>query len=489
MAGDDSKAEKSKKTKNGETVEDRINDIMMEGGKVIKMEVDYSETVAKKIPEAKKLAESNLDGALEMLMALEKQTRQGADMHSTAKVLVCIVQLCYEAKKWSLLNEHIVMLTKRRSQLKQAVAKMVQECCKWVSEGTLPSKEIEVELINTLRTVTEGKIYVEVERARLTHRLTKMKEAEGNISEAAKIMQELQVETYGSMERKEKVELILEQMRLCLATKDYIRAQIISKKISIRFFESAEQQELKLKFYRYMIEMDEHEGTYLNICRHYRAIYDTPSIQENPMSKLNTLKNVALFIILSPYDNEQSNMIHIILQEKALNDIPKYKSLLEEFINQELIDQKKLVQMYGAELKQGSKDSPPTEVFNDKTEEGRKRWDDLKSRVVEHNIRIMAKYYTQVSLKRMAELLDLKETETEEFLSKMVVDKAVEAKVDRLDNIVNFTKHQDPNELLNEWSHNINDLMGLVMKTTHLINREEMVHKHMLGLSISDEKK
>ena len=72
-------------------------------------------------------------------------------------------------------------------------------------------------------------------------------------------------------------------------------------------------------------------------------------------------------------------------------------------------------------------------VFNDKTEEGRKRWDDLKSRVVEHNIRIMAKYYTQVSLKRMSELLDLKETETEEFLSKMVVDKAVEAKVDRLD--------------------------------------------------------
>ena len=147
MAGDDSKAEKSKKTKNGETVEDRINDIMMEGGKVIKMEVDYSETVAKKIPEAKKLAESNLDGALEMLMVLEKQTRQGADMHSTAKVLVCIVQLCYEAKKWSLLNEHIVMLTKRRSQLKQAVAKMVQECCKWVSEGTLPSKDIEVCII------------------------------------------------------------------------------------------------------------------------------------------------------------------------------------------------------------------------------------------------------------------------------------------------------------------------------------------------------
>ena len=47
-------------------------------------------------------------------------------------------------------------------------------------------------------------------------------------------MQELQVETYGSMERKEKVEMILEQIRLCLAVQDFIRAQIISKKISTR---------------------------------------------------------------------------------------------------------------------------------------------------------------------------------------------------------------------------------------------------------------
>ena len=44
------------------------------------------------------------------------------------------------------------------------------------------------------------------------------------------------METYGSMEREEKVLFIIEQMRLCLAKKDYIRAQIISKKISTKFF-------------------------------------------------------------------------------------------------------------------------------------------------------------------------------------------------------------------------------------------------------------
>lgn len=102
------------------------------------------------------------------------------------------------------------------------------------------------------RQVTEGKIYVEVERARLTHRLAKIREGEGNIQEAANIIQELQVETYGSMEKKEKVELILEQMRLCLAKQDYIRTQIISKKINTKFFEDDSTQELKLKYYRWV---------------------------------------------------------------------------------------------------------------------------------------------------------------------------------------------------------------------------------------------
>ena len=91
-----------------------------------------------------------------------------------------------------MLNEHIILLTKKRSQLKAAVAKMVQQCYTWVKESKLPSKEVELKLIETLRTITKGKIYVEVERARLTHRLAQMQEAEGDIVAACKTMQDLQ---------------------------------------------------------------------------------------------------------------------------------------------------------------------------------------------------------------------------------------------------------------------------------------------------------
>ncbi len=73
---------------------------------------------------------------------------------------------------------------------------MVQECCKWIFADEMPSKEEEIKLIETLRTVTSGKIYVEVERARLTNRLAKIQENDGQIAQAAKTMQELQVSVF-----------------------------------------------------------------------------------------------------------------------------------------------------------------------------------------------------------------------------------------------------------------------------------------------------
>ena len=56
-----------------------------------------------------------------------------------------------------------------------------------------PDKSTMEELIKTLQSVTEGKIYVEIERARLTRRLAKIKEADGKIDEAADTLQEVAV--------------------------------------------------------------------------------------------------------------------------------------------------------------------------------------------------------------------------------------------------------------------------------------------------------
>jgi len=473
-----------KKKQDEKTKEEKINEIIADGGTLVKMEVDYSSTCDEKLPVAESLAEAGkLTEAIDMLMYLEKQTRTGADTHSTGRVLVLIVKLCAKAGDWNQLNEKIIELTKKRSQLKQAVAKMVAECCTFLD--LTPDKPTLLKLIDTLRVVTAGKIYVENERARLTHRLSQIKEADGELQEAAKIMQELQVETYGSMERREKVELILEQMRLCLATEDYIRTQIISKKISTKFFEDGKQDELRLKFYNYMIQFGIHEQDYLEICKNYRAVLETPTIQKDEEKKLMAMKNVVLFIVLSKYTNEQSDLIHRINQEKILQDLPRYKQVLERFITSELINQAVFCQQFEKELRDGVEGSKATDVFA-RDEAGDARWKDLFSRIVEHNIRIMAQYYTRISLTRMAELLALPESQAEDCLSDMVVSGAVQAKTDRLEGIIDFSQQRDPLENLNEWSSNTNKLMDLVMKTTHLINKEEMVHKHMTASAQND---
>lgn len=61
-------------------------------------------------------------------------------------------------------------------------------------------------------------------------------------------------------------------------------------------------------------------------------------------------------------------------------------------------------------------------------------------------------------------------------MSNLVVKKTVMARIDRPAGVVNFVKTRTPEETLNEWSHSVGKLMGLVDKTTHLIAKEKMVH-------------
>ncbi|XP_078035231.1 regulatory particle non-ATPase 5 [Augochlora pura] len=434
------------------------------------MEVDYSSICEVKIPEYKKLARNGmLYNALGQLLALEKQTRTAEDMVCTSQILVAIVQICMEAKNWNALNEYIVLLSKRRSQLKQAVTKMVQECCTYVDK--MPNEEAMITLIETLRSVTEGKIYVEVERARLTHRLAKIKEKDGDISGAAAVMLELQVETYGSMSRLEKASLILEQMRLCLAKKDFMRTQIIAKKINVKFFkddDDEETQSLKLKYYDLMMELARHESWHLELCRHNRAVLETPAVRNDPERRHTALSRAVLYLVLAPHEPEQADLTHRLLADKLLDEIVTYKELLRLFVNPELIKWSGLCRIYEDDLRR-------TEVFTHSTAEGRKRWDDLRNRVVEHNIRILAKYYTRITLRRMALLLDLPLAKTEACLCNLVETGVINARTDRVAGVVRFTGTQEPAALLDAWAASLSKLMSLVNHTTHLIHQEEML--------------
>ena len=127
------------------------------------------------------------------------------------------------------------------------------------------------------------------------------------------------------MQREEKVRFVLEQMRLCLAKKDFVRAQIVSKKISTKFFSESESdeaqvrycmsvcvfvfkraafynilfncQELKLKYYNLMIALSHHDDDYLAVCRHYLAMYQTPYIMSDEVKWSEVAMSVNLCVL------------------------------------------------------------------------------------------------------------------------------------------------------------------------------------------------
>ncbi|XP_057492857.1 26S proteasome non-ATPase regulatory subunit 12 homolog A-like isoform X1 [Actinidia eriantha] len=435
----------------------------------------------------------DLDSKIESLLNVEKQMRLAGDVAGTKTAATDILQLCFEARAWKTLNDQIVLLSKRRGQLKQAVTAMVQQAMQYIDET--PDLETKIELIKTLNSVSAGKIYVEIERARLIKKLAKIKEEQGQIAEAADLMQEIAVETFGAMAKTEKIAFILEQVRLCLDCQDYVRAQILSRKISPRVFDADTSKEkkkpkegdnvveeapadipslleLKQIYYELMIRYYSHSNDYLEICRCYKSIYEIPSVKEDPTQWIPVLRKICWYLVLSPHDPMQSSLLNSTLEDKNLSEIPHFRLLLKQLVTMEVIQWTVLWNTFQNEFE------------NEKNilggPLGVKAAEDLRQRVIEHNILVVSKYYSRITLKRLAELLCLSVQETEKHLSDMVVSKALVAKIDRPVGIVCFQTAKDSNDILNSWALNLEKLLDLVEKSCHQIHKETMVHKAAL---------
>ena len=301
---------------------------------------DYTDEVAKLVPEYVKPIEeghkpASLADVLANLLALEKKTRLAADARSTTVVCTALLNACWQCKDFKALNEHLSILTKRRAQLQKVIESVIQQganMVKQVDVSTPAGEEKQRELIETLRTVSAGKMFVELERAQLTQILAAMEEKAGRVKEAADILQEIQVETIGSMDVQEKANYLLEQVRLVLLKKDFVRTEIIAKKLAVKQFNesdaktNAKWQHIKIKYYKLMIEYHQHYSNYAEITKAYREIFNTVLVQADPSQWQDALSKLVIYGILSPWDAELSDLLHRISKEKKLEQLPAIKS-------------------------------------------------------------------------------------------------------------------------------------------------------------------
>lgn len=199
------------------------------------------------------------------------------------------------------------------------------------------------------------------------------------------------------------------------------------------------------------------------------------------------MQRIIYFVILAPHDNEQHDLLHRIYRDTRISQIPVDASLLKLFTVHELMRWPEVAKQYGPHL-------CATDIFDEHPnqsgdEKAYQRWQDLRKRVIEHNVRVVAKYYTRIGMKRLTQLLDLTEDETEKYISELVCSKTVFARIDRPARIVSFAKPRDVDDVLNEWSHNMKSLLGLLERVDHLITKEEMMARIQPGAKEVKEKK
>ncbi|KAI9461173.1 hypothetical protein F5148DRAFT_1215539 [Russula earlei] len=458
---------------------------------------DYTQQVDQLLPQATALAQAGqLQEALEKLFALEKQARNGSDLKSTTRLVQAIVELEYNARDYARLNSSISVLSKKHGQLKGAIQLIVELAMSWLDEiKQREGVEKWLELIETLRAVTEGKLFLETPRARVTLSLAHHHEAlyrnptkkspppRDSLVTASDLLSDLQVETYSSMDRAEKTKFILEQMRLLLEVArlkdaegasagkggdkgtlsggepEWVKLRVQSRKVNEQFLKESENEVIKLLFYDMMVQYGLRHHAYLDVAKYYHKVWETPSIKQDVNGKGKTaLEHIVYYVALAPHDNEQSDMMHRLFADPALEKLEVQYNLIKSFTTDELMRWPGIVDVFGPFLRK-------TDVFaNDK------HWEDLHTRVIEHNVRVIAKYYTRITLTRLTALLDLTPQQAEETLCRLVVAGTVWARIDRPAGIVNFRSKRSAEDVMNDWSSDMQKLLGLVEKTWMGVN-------------------
>lgn len=438
-----------------------------------KAEKDFSATINEQLPILEKLPYKE---AVEKYLVLEKQIRQSSDLPLSKRIVARIVETLVENDDWSTLDELVTVLSKKHGQMKTTIQVLVQQVISnlnRLSNDNSAQLKQKITLIETIRTVTDKKIFVEVERAEVSHLLSDIYLAQGDLDRATEILCDLQVETYLMMAFGTKVDYILQQIALTLKKHDYAQAKVLSRKILLKTLQNfPKAEEYKAMYLRYLLQINAYEKDYITSVKNTLLLIELPAVKESSDYK-DLLVSIVYSIILSPYDNYQLDLINKIKRNSVFSKNVGLKNfqLLDIFTTNEIIRWGQLENDYRDHFAQS-----PLFVSEDTTK-------DLKKRVIEHNLRIISQYYSEIELCRVALLLQLDVAEAEANISALVNQGMIAGKINRPRGIVRFEKSsevgtgsEDMNELLNDWIYDIDKLLEEVDSIGHLINKEEMMY-------------
>lgn len=232
---------------------------------------------------------------------------------------------------------------------------------------------------------------------------------------------------------------------------------------------------LKLKYYDLLVRYWRHKGDALEVTRCLRAAYDTPCVAADGAAADALLKRAAWYAVLAPAtSSDAATLLAATAAEPRLDGLPAYKKLVATFRGGELVDWAAFEAEYGGEL------AALGDVFGGDgagPDSGPGRRAALQTRVTQHNVLAASKFYSRLSMARLAELLAVDPHAAERAVADMVSDGALAAKIDRPAGVIRFGAPRTPDDVLNAWSAGIARLLTTVDRASGAIAKEAAVHK------------
>jgi 26S proteasome regulatory subunit N5 len=424
------------------------------------------------------------DVELKKLIDDEKFTRLENEYEKNRTICKKILETLYGRNDYENFLKLFEYLTQRKNQSRESIIAMVKYCINEILPNLKTQKESS-DLLNTLIRVTEGKIFVEYEYSQAIRKMTEMHIMNNEKEEAAKLIQDVQIEAFGSLESEYKIEYILFQMQVLIDKGDYIRTLIVSNKIKRNHLDDEGIELLKIRFFRLMILYYMHEKNYLETSKCYKTLYDfiksineklvdvekknveiKPKVIDNyiQVKKDNNLEqifeNYILFLSICPPELETKNMLNELLI-KYKKDLDKNKTLLyivEKRLSDDiiLIDNNLFNRFKDFEI--FKKNPELIKLF-------RKYW-------IQHDLSIFEKFFAKIHIQRISKMTLVPDDEIESEIADMVINNYIYARINRIEKIVNFRKETDHHDVLDNFNYDMASLLTKIEETCHIINKE-----------------
>ncbi|KAM0677488.1 proteasome regulatory particle subunit [Binucleata daphniae] len=373
---------------------------------------------------------------MDNLLEQERQARLTKNENEMNKIMSDIISLC---KNDSEQLTYLRLLSKRKGQL--------HECLKNLIRNIIQQKQNTKEFIDfakvLLQDIIEGKFYLEEERIIVTELLKNKYEENNQIQEASDVVFNVPVETFTICEKK-KIMYQLEVLRLCVKNHEWMRCDLVSKRMRMGYFTETNDKEAEANFYFHMVGSALGQKNFEDASKHFKKLYDL-----NMEEQTRKVIFCTFFTILSKDSQTRNDLLDFCYNCKDNSN--EFRKMIKCFRSEEIINKNY------------------SDVLNniDKTIESYKP--EFVTAIIHHNFRVISNIFTKITFADLERIMNCEIEHCVSLICELVNKNKTSTRIDQENKIVYFGKEKEINV-----EKKIENVMDRIIKLNHMIQKENL---------------